>query len=176
MPRLKVCRVQKWALVAVLLPAAARRCYLFAPPPPSLPKRSTNYFYFISFMLPLLLPRLRLRLLLLRVKWPQDKHLQMFSQQRECVYGPCVPVCVCVRLLVSIFAMRCMQLAFSFVAFENFPVCSLGQQFSQWKIMCKFKTSAVPLQRREPGQQNVAMLPHNVAAKQNLKRTYFRFN
>lgn len=96
MLRLKVCRVQKWALVAVLLPAAARRCYLFAPPPPSLPKRSTNYFYFISFMLPLLLPRLRLRLLLLRVKWPQDKHLQMFSQQRECVYGPCVPVCVCV--------------------------------------------------------------------------------
>lgn len=97
------------ALVAVPLPACP--CHT------SLPLLLlTIHFYFISLMLPLR----SLLLLLLKVKWPQDKRLQMFpfTKHNYLCMRVCMCVCLCVRcsmpvVLLSVFAMRHMQPAFA---------------------------------------------------------------
>lgn len=95
------------ALVAVPLPACPCHTSL-----PLLPL--TIHFYFISLMLPLR------SLLLLKVKWPQDKRLQMFpfTKHNYLCMRVCMCVCLCVRcsvpvVLLSVFAMRHMQPAFA---------------------------------------------------------------
>lgn len=97
------------ALVAVPLPACPCHTSL-----PLLPL--TIRFYFISLMLPLR----SLLLLLLKVKWPQDKRLQMFpfTKHNYLCMQVCMCVCLCVRcsvpvVLLSVFAMRHMQPAFA---------------------------------------------------------------
>lgn len=97
------------ALVAVPLPACPCHTSL-----PLLPL--TIHFYFISLMLPLR----SLLLLLLKVKWPQDKRLQMFpfTKHNYLCMRVCMCVCLCVRccmpvVLLSVFAMRHMQPAFA---------------------------------------------------------------